>query len=401
MASAIVPTFDGGYVVAGSTESFGAGYMDVWVLKLDGQGNVQWQKTYGGPNWDEAHAIAPTFDGGYVVAGSTASFGAGYEDVWVLKLDGRGNVWWQKTYGGPYWDEAQAIVPTWDGGYVVAGNTFGAGSMDVWVLKLDGQGNVQWQKTYGGPNWDEAWAIVPTFDWGYVVAGKTAGRVWVLKLDGQGNVQWQKASSLGWYGEARAIAPTFDGGYIVAGRVLIPRLYYYDAWVLKLDRQGNVQWQKAYGGPRDDWASAIVPTSDGGYVMAGSTASFARFYDYDAWVLKLDRQGNVQWQKTYGGTSTDVANAIVPTFDGGYVVAGWSFGAGGSDVWVLKLEADGSIRGCPPDLVRDSTASVTSTTVSLVNSSAVVQTCSVSVRTSSATVRISTAKSSFVCRGAF
>jgi hypothetical protein len=264
---------------------------------------------------------------------------------------------WQKTYEGPYEDKARAIVPTWDGGYIVAGNTSGAGSMDVWVLKLDGQGNVQWQKTYGGPSWDEAWAIVPTFDWGYVVAGSTESfrpgsrEVWVLKLDGQGNVQWQKASSPWRYSdsEARAIAPTFDGGYIVAGRFSIPRLY-YDAWVLKLDRQGNVQWQKTYGGPSDDRASAIVPTSDGGYVMAGWT---------------------------------------------------WSFGAGYSDVWVLKLEADGSIRGCPPDLVRDSTASVTSTTVSPVNSSAVVQTCSVSVRTSSATVRISTAKSSFVCRGAF
>jgi hypothetical protein len=290
--------------VAGWTWSFGAGDYDVWVLKLDGQGNVQWQKTYGGTSGDWAHAIAPTSDGGYVVAGWTWSFGAGNRDVWVLKLDGSGNVQWQKTYGGSNEDAAFAIAPTSDGGYVVAGWTgsFGAGSHDVWVLKLDGSGNVQWQKTYGGSN--------------------------------------------------------------------------------------------------DDGATGIVPTSDGGYVVAGWTGSFGAGGD-DVWVLKLDGQGNVQWQKTYGGSNDDGARAIAPTSDGGYVVAGWtwSFGTGAHDVWVLKLEADGTVRGCSISLVRDSTASVGSTTMSSLSTSVVGQTTSASVASSSAVVGTSSASSAGVCSG--
>jgi len=362
---------------------------------------ASWSRIYGGPNYDEAFALAPTSDGGYVVAGRTASFGVrgGGDDVWVLKLDGQGNVVWQKTYGGTNIDQAFALARTSDGGYVVAGRTasFGAGWDDVWVLKLDGQGNVVWQKTYGGTGDDGAYALAPTSDGGYVVAGYTrsfGGGAWVLKLDGQGNVVWQKTSSLD---EARAIIPTSDGGYVVAGKT-----YYwagrYNVWVLKLDGQGNVQWQKNYGGTDDDEAYAIAPTSDGGYVVAGWTKSFGAG-SKDVWVLKLDGQGNVQWQKTYGGTGDDEARAIAPTSGGGYVVAGWtkSFGAGSKDVWVLKLEADGTMRGCPPGLVRDSTASVGSTSASPGNSSAVGQTTSASVASSSATVGVSTSSAAMVC----
>jgi hypothetical protein len=231
------------------------------------------------------------------------------------------------------------------------------------------------------------------------VAGRTksfgAGFInaWVLKLDGQGNVVWQKTSSLG---EAHAIIPTSDGGYVVAGET-----YHsagrHDVWVLKLDGQGNVQWQKNYGGTDDDWAYAIAPTSDGGYVVAGRTKSFGAGR-MDVWVLKLDGQGNVQWQKTYGGKGDDEARAIAPTSDGGYVVAGYtrSFG-GGYEVWVLKLEVDGTMRGCPPGLVRDSTASVGSTFVSHGNSSAVGQTTYASVASSSATVGVSTSSAPMVC----
>jgi hypothetical protein len=397
--------------VAGHTASFGAGSDDFWVLKLDGRGNVVWQKTYGGSYADWAHAIAPTFDGGYVVAGSTWSFGAGSGDFWVLKLDGRGNVVWQKTYGGSDIDYAHAIAPTFDGGYVVAGRTasFGAAdSFDAWVLKLDGQGNVVWQKTYGGSYTDDAWAIAPTFDGGYVVAGHTCSSkwssescdAWVLKLDGSGNVVWQRTYGGTSWDYAQAIVPTFDGGYVVAGYTASFGAGADDAWVLKLDGSGNVVWQKTYGGSYADWAYAIAPTSDGGYVVAGNTVSFGAGSS-DAWVLKLDGRGNVVWQKTYGGSKADSASAIAPTFDGGYVVAGstWSFGAGSYDAWVLKLEADGTVRGCPPGLVRDSTASVGSTTMSSLSTSVVGRTTSASVASSSAVVGISNVSPVEVCKG--
>jgi hypothetical protein len=200
-ANAVAPTSDGGYVVAGVTKSFGDPYYgDVWILKLDSGGRVEWQKTYGGTGGDEAYAIALTSDGGYVMAGMTRSFGDVAGDAWVLKLDRFGNVQWQKRYGRrDYSDYAYAIAPTPDGGYVVAGKTYssegvGGGRDDVWVLKLDSSGNVQWQRTYGGERDDEAHAVVPAFDGGYVVVGITesfgAGweDAWILKLNADGTL---------------------------------------------------------------------------------------------------------------------------------------------------------------------------------------------------------------------
>jgi uncharacterized delta-60 repeat protein len=316
-AYSIQQTTDGGYIVAGRTHSFGAGYADIWVLKLDPNGDVQWQKTYGGPDWDTAYSIQQTSDGGYIVAGMTESFGAGYADIWVLKLDSNGDVQWQKTYGGPGNDGAYSIRQTADGGYIVSGEySFGAGYVDIWVLKLDSNGNVQWQKTYGGPDWDTAYSIQQTSDGGYIVAGWTA---------------------------------SFGAGVS-------------DLWVLKLDPNGNIQWQKTYGGSANDRAESIQQTTDGGYIVAGWTYSFGAG-NFDMWVLKLDQNGNIQWQKTYGGPYGDVATSIQQTSDGGYIVPGWtaSFAVGVSDLWVLKLDANGDIVGC--NLIGTSAATVSDTAV--------------------------------------
>src|SRR3990170_885419 len=198
-AHSIRQTADGGYVVAGYTESFstierhGQKDRDIWVLKLRADGAVEWQKTYGGDNADEAHSIQQTSDGGYVVAGRTRSFGAGKVDFWVLKLRPDGTVDWEKTYGGEDWDDARSIQQTRDGGYVVAGSTSsfvtrGEETPDMWVLKLRSDGVIEWQKTYGGDNWDSVNSIQQTLDGGYIIAGETRsfgnenGDFWVLKL---------------------------------------------------------------------------------------------------------------------------------------------------------------------------------------------------------------------------
>ncbi len=166
------------------------------MLKLDSNGEIEWQKTYGGNKYDYAWSIQQTSDGGYIVAGSTYTFGAGESDIWVLKLDSNGNVSWQRTYGGNDYDYAWSIQQTSDGGYIVTGSTesFGAGGTDVWVLKLDGNGNVSWQKTYGGNDYDYAYSIQQTLDGGYTVAGSTRSfgsdptSVYVLKLDSNGEI---------------------------------------------------------------------------------------------------------------------------------------------------------------------------------------------------------------------
>ena len=187
--------------MAGETLSFGAGSYDAWVFKLDATGNIEWQKTYGGPRWDRAWSVQQTSDGGYIVAGFTQSFGAGGQDFWVLKLDASGNVEWQKTYGGPADDRALWVVEADDGGYAVVGTTasFGAGYSDIWLLKLDASGNVEWEKTYGGRLIDGAASVRQTSDGGYVVAGLSRSfgasqiggdleDMWVLKLDPMGNL---------------------------------------------------------------------------------------------------------------------------------------------------------------------------------------------------------------------
>ncbi len=398
-------TSDGGYIVAGYTRSFGAGSWDIWVLKLDSDGNVQWQKTYGTNRDDRAESIQQTADGGYTVAGRTNSVGGtGNYDFWVLKLDANGNVVWQKTYGNSDGEVAESIYQTSDTGYIVAGNTrsFGAGNNDFWVLKLNANGTVAWQKTYGGSGQDYARSIEQTSDGGYIVAGYTnsfgAGNndFWVLKLDSSGAVQWQKTYGGSKQDYLRSIHQTSDGGYIAVGSTNSFGTGAWDIWVLKLDSNGTVQWQRTYGGSRHDYARYIQQTTDGGYIVAGDTLSFgAGFRDFC--VLKLNSSGNIQWQKTYGGSRQDYARSIQQTSDGGYAVAGYtrSFGAENVDFWVLKLSSNGTLGSC--NFVRDANASVLNSNSSSTNTSASVSNTTATPQNSQATVKNTSVQANFVC----
>jgi hypothetical protein len=392
----IKETRDGGYVMAGGTWSFGANW-DAWILKLDGNGDIQWQNAYGGTNDDYAYSIQQTSDGGYVVAGAMSFIMSG-SDIWILKLDGNGGIQWQNTYGGVNNDRANAIQQTSDGGYVVAGETgsFGAGGSDAWILKIDGSGNVQWAKAYGNTNNDYANSIQQTLDGGYVVAGErssgtSSSSAWIFKLDGNGNMIWQTFGNLySGYGSAECIQQTSDGGYIVAGWTNYSSGG-SDAWVSKLDGNGNKQWAKVYGGTGYNYAYSIQQISDGGYIVAGMTRSFGAGKN-DAWLLKLDGDGNMQGQKTYGGTSDDNAYSIQQASDGGYIVAGEteSFGAGGSDAWILKLDAAGEIPGCSAigtsGAIANNTSATTSASVAGTDTSISPQTSTVSTKVTTALV---------------
>ncbi len=366
-AAAVQQTSDGGYVAAGSTNFFGAGNNDAWVLKLNTDGAVAWQKTYGGTGTDVATAIEQTSDGGYIVAGWTNSFGAGGSDVWVLKLNTDGTVAWQKTYGGSGSNYASSVQQTADGGYIVAGGADG----DAWVLKLNSDGTVAWQKAYGGPGTDYATSVRQTGDGGYIVAGYADASgsgntdAWLLKLNSSGTVLWQKTYGGPEIDAVVSIQQTGDGGYIAAGYSDSFNPGSRDAWVLKLNASGSVLWQKAYGGPGEDFVSSIQQTADGGYIVAGYTSSFGAGNE-DAWVLKLNGDGSVAWQKTYGGSGDEEAKSIQQTADGGYIVAGYtsSFGAGNGDVWVLKLDAEGGITGCAAIGTSNATPQSTNASVS-------------------------------------
>jgi hypothetical protein len=195
-ASSVQQTSDGGYIVAGYTQSFGAGSWDIFLIKTDANGDVQWAKTYGGTSSDFASSVQQTSDGGYIVAGTTWSFGVGDYDIFLIKTDANGNVQWAKAYGGTNEDRAFSVQQTSDGGYIVAGytNSFGAGSHDIFLIKTDAYGNVEWAKTYGGTDGDYASSVQQTSDGGYIVAGGTYsfGAGWVdiflIKTDANGDI---------------------------------------------------------------------------------------------------------------------------------------------------------------------------------------------------------------------
>jgi len=349
--NALALTGDGGYALAGYTVSFGAGSGDFWLVKTDAAGNALWNRTYGGTNTEEARALVQTADGGYALAGYTVSFGVGSGDFYLVKTDGSGNMQWNKTYGGISDDGAYSLVQTIDGGYALAGYTysFGAGSSDLWFVKTDASGNVQWSKTYGGTSDDWAYALVQTIDGGYALAGTTVsfgvgnGDFWLVKTDALGNVQWTRTYGVTNTQEARALVQTADGGYALAGYTVSFGVN-FDAWLVKTDVAGNALWIKTYGGTNDDEAYALVEAIDGGYVLAGYTYSFGAGSG-DFWLVKTDALGNVQWTRTYGGTSDEEARALVQTADGGYALAGitGSFGAGNGDSWFVKTDVESGL----------------------------------------------------------
>jgi hypothetical protein len=244
----IQQTSDGGYVITGYTYSFGAGNTDVFVIKLDSSGNLSWAKTIGGTGYDVGSSIQQTSDGGYVITGGTESFGAGNGDVFVIKLDSSGNLSWAKTIGGTNDDYGYSIQQTSDGGYVITGGTwsFGAGYSDVFVIKLDSSGNLSWAKTIGGTSEDYGYSIQQTSDGGYVITGYTssfgAGNydVFVIKLNSSGNLSWAKTIGGTSVDVGYSIQQTSDGGYVITGDAWNFGTGKNDVFVIKLDSSGNI-----------------------------------------------------------------------------------------------------------------------------------------------------------------
>ena len=349
-ANAVQQTSDGGYILAGETQSNGAD-----LIKTDANGSKVWDNIFGGAT---ANAVQQTSDGGYILAGRTGSIGAGYEDVWLIKTDTDGNKVWEWTFGGNDFDEAHAVQQTSDGGYILAGWTqsYGAGYADAWLIKTDADGNKVWDRTFGGIGWDQADAVQQTSDGGYILAGWTesygAGRsdVWLIKTDADGNEVWDRTFGGSDYDEANAVQQMSDGGYILAGWT---QSYgagngNADAWLIKTDADGNEVWDRTFGGSGWDEADAFQQTSDKGYILAGYTLSYGSG-NGDAWLIKTDADGNKVWDKIFGGSDQDWARAVQLTIDGGYILAGWtgSYGAGGTDAWLIKTDADGNAPATP------------------------------------------------------
>ncbi len=390
-------TTDGGYILAGGTESsdgdvtINHGFWDAWILKLDPQGNMDWQKSYGGSVFEGVNAIIQTKDEGYLFVANTESNDGdvsgnhGSSDAWVVKLDADGNIQWQKCFGGTKIETASDVLPDVDGGYIFVGytqstdgdlaNNFHHGSQDVWFVKIDSIGNIVSSHVFGGSGSDQGISFAMTFDGGYILSSVSSGGddgdvansnyhgsgdYWILKLDSLNNIQWSKCYGGSYYELPTSICQLTNGNYIIAG-------YSesidgdvtghhgtdtnYDYWIVEVDTAGGIQWQNSLGGSEDDRCYSVVELSDQTIMVAGSSLSddgdVSNNPGQSAWIVKLNLAGSILWSSTYGGSSGEEAYDLLQNSSGGVVFAGNSFSSDGDvssnngelDYWVVELSA--------------------------------------------------------------
>ena len=355
--SEVRQTTDGGYIVAGTTSSFGAGSYDVYLIKTDASGDTVWTRTFGGEWIDVGQAVQQTADGGYIIAGTTSSNGAGGLDFYLLKTDADGDRLWSRTFGGTADDSGCSVQQTADSGYVIAGYTesFGAGQWDVYLIKTDSIGDTLWTRTFGGSGRDYGLSVGQTSDDGYIIAGYTTSfgagdcDVYLVKTDAQGDAQWTRA--FGGVSEefGYSVQQTTDSGYIIAGSTASFGAGGYDAYLVRTDRDGDTLWTRTYGGASYDNGYYVRQTADSGFVVGGSSGSFGAG-NADSYIVRTNADGDTLWTRTFGGTYTDHGSSAQQTIDGGYVITGytWSFGAGAADVYLVKTDSLGNVAVAEP-----------------------------------------------------
>ncbi len=373
-AQSIIQTTDGGFAVIGFTNSIDGDITDktllvndFWVLKLDNEGNEQWNNTYGGSGDDRGQAIIQTTDGGYALAGYSMSSDGdgsnneGFHDNWVIKLDASGNIQWEKSFGFAGHDHAYDILQTADGGYFVSGFLDVTGSNgdgdtgrasltahgvgEFWANKLDADGNLEWRHFYGGTNNDRAFGVVQANDGGFVLSGASESQdfdisngngsydFWVIKVSAAGEFVWERALGGSGIEQAQSITKTADNSYLVVGKTnssdgdISNNLGNSDLWVVKISDGGKMIWEKTFGGSDFEDAESIIPMNDGGFLITGNSKSnenqvSENYGENDIWVLKIDRNGILDWEKSIGGSDLDLGFDAVETFSGDLVIVG-------------------------------------------------------------------------------
>jgi hypothetical protein len=343
--SCALQTADGGYILAGSFHSPYKRY-DLWVVKIDGQGEMLWNRTYGGEKKEVVRAIIPTGDEEFLLVGSTQSYGVDGWDLWIVKIDVEGAMLWNYTYGRGLNDVALSACQAADGGFLLVAVTApGVGdNPDSWVMKIDTQGHAQWNKTY---IYGVARGIIPTDDRGFILGGsidlyssaEAKGGMWVAKVDSNGIAQWNQSYIQTQQSGLKSIISTTDGGYLLAGWIGDNR---EDMYVLKIDSDGIVEWNQTYGQLMSiEAADAIVEMPDGGFVLVGSIALPCCGQNIS--VVKIDANGTEQWNQTYdGGSDADSLPFAITTSDGGVLLVGSTEVSGTFEkMWVVKLHFPG------------------------------------------------------------
>jgi len=372
VGNSVQQTLDGGFIIAGQIGAvIGAiDSGDVWLLRTDANGDTLWTKQYGRSGRDQGTAVLQTSDNGYIIAGYTQPIGTGNRDVWLIRTDADGDTLWTKTYGGSSGDEARSIQQTSDGGFIVTGTTYsyGAGGMDVWLIRTDANGDTLWTRTFGGPAIDHGNAVQQTTDGGFIVAGSLffsaigAPDLWLIRTDANGDTLWTRTYNGRHFPYSFDIASDVQqipgGGFIVVGRTNgPPNTTNTDVWLIRTDAGGDTLWTKQFGGTGTEIANSVQQTSDGGFVIAGySIASGSS--NIEAMLIRTAANGDSLWSITLGGSGNDQATAIRNTADGGFAFTGFTPSPGGEspDVWLIRLgEGSTSIGDLPataPDQFR-------------------------------------------------
>ncbi len=330
LAYSVEPTRDGGFIVAGCTGSYGNGGLDFYLVRLDANGDTLWTRAYGGVEDDVAASVQETSDGGFVVAGKTNSEGNGGSDVFLLKITSLGEESWRQTFGGNQDDSAKCVRETSDGGFIVCGSTesIGNGDSQIFVVKANVHGAAEWTHVSGGVIDDGAYSIVQANDGSFILAGWTGTGdgnhgIYIEKLTSTGETVWYRGYHPGMDNQAYSIIQTDDGNFVVAGYTFNnPDLL--DFYLMKIGSTGGLVWERSYGGPRWELAHCVRETPDHGLVIAGSRwvsmfPDTTQFY-----LVRADQNGNMLWNGAYGFAHLDEGMGVAVTADGDFLLVGYS-----------------------------------------------------------------------------
>ncbi|MFI5220714.1 MAG: T9SS type A sorting domain-containing protein [Bacteroidia bacterium] len=360
VGSAILQTGDSGFIIAGQTMSYGDTLGDAYLVRINREGNEIWDKSYSQRLLGGANAIAPASDGGFLLAGhsETDSFDCQF---YLIRVNSSGDTIWTRMFGGVYDDAASAVIQTNDGNFVLAGfaDENSPSGSDAYIVKIDISGNILWAKKYGSTANEYANSIRQTADGGYIFAGKkenpTAGYdVYLVKLDSSGNKQWEKTYGGNKDDLAYCVRNCKDGGYVISGLTYSFGNGSADIYLIRINATGDLLWTKTFGGNLFDQSYDILQVEDSGFMVAGFTRSFGDTMN-DIYIISTDKNGMMNWSKTMGGKGDDVALSIIESFDKTYVIAGRTsgFGAGNADMFVFQMDDKGTSSTGVGEIIRN------------------------------------------------
>ena len=341
----VVQTIDGGYVVAGSIEN------DIYVLKTNSYGEVIWSNRYGGAGNEICKQIISTNDNGFAIIGYTNSLGNGQDDFLLIKIDGAGNFNWVKVYGESNSEYASSLCQTDDDGFILCGSTksYGNGNFYIYVVKTNQVGDVEWTKHFGNGIYDFGRSVIKIENEEYIVAGETdsfgSGNIDIIlmKLNSYGNLIWSSTYDISTYDFPHCLQQTYDKGFIIAGETNPGLIGLVDVLLVKTNSAGIKEWVKYYGSIKNDKATDIKVTSDSGFIVCGTTMEVNN--SEDGLIIKTNLDGDSIWVKRFSELPNfpHPLHSITPTFDKGYIATGTSHTVNGLGVWLLKLTTDSTL----------------------------------------------------------